>query len=173
MVSGRGVTTDRLVLRIPSAEDAAVILTIAGDFRTVQHNPSDLIANLSEAERLVSRWAEHWAHHGCGYWCVRVTGQPRTIGYCGLKATTVNGVSVLNLIYRFAPDTWGNGYATEAAAAAVAWGGAHQPTMPIIARIRPANQASQHVADKIGLRRDPELDSNGEDGVDLAFTNRG
>jgi RimJ/RimL family protein N-acetyltransferase len=94
------------------------------------------------------------------------------VGYCGVKAMRAHGQPVLNLIYRFRPSAWGRGYATEAAIAAVAWAEQHQPDFTILARVRPANKASQNVALKAGLRRDPAMDEQGEDGLDLAYTNR-
>ncbi|MEU4390536.1 GNAT family N-acetyltransferase [Kribbella sp. NPDC023855] len=166
------LSTSRLVLSVPAAEDAEAIFTIAGDRATVAHNPSDLLADVVEAQELVNRWIQHWRDRGLGYWCVRETGQPRVIGYCGVKAMSAHGQPVLNLIYRFAPDVWGRGYATEAATAVVAGVAERHPDATIIARVRPANQGSQNVALKAGLRRDPAMDEPGEDGLDLAYTNR-
>jgi RimJ/RimL family protein N-acetyltransferase len=94
------------------------------------------------------------------------------VGYCGVKAMSAHGQPVLNLIYRFIPSVWGRGYATEAAIAAAAWVDQNQPDSTLLVRVRPANQASQNVALKAGLRRDPAMDDQGEDGLDLAFTNR-
>src|SRR5262249_46909557 len=113
-----------------------------------------------------------WQDTGFGYWCAREAGQSPVVGYCGVKAMSAHGQPVLNLIYRFSPGVWSRGYATEAAIAAVAWAGQHQPDSTILARVRPANKASQNVALKAGLRRDPAMDEQGEDGLDLAFTNR-
>ena len=42
----------------------------------------------------------------------------------------------------------------------------------VLARVRPRNEASQAVARRIGLRRDPPFDDQGKDGLDWAFTNR-
>lgn len=164
--------TGRLDLAVPTAGDAKAVFTILGDPATVAHNPSDLLSNVAEAHELVSRWIQHWKNRGFGYWCVREAGQSPVVGYCGVKAMRAHGQPVLNLIYRFRPSAWGRGYATEAAIAAVAWAEQHQPDFTILARVRPANKASQNVALKAGLRRDPAMDEQGEDGLDLAYTNR-
>lgn len=166
------LSTTRLQLAAPTPADAPAVLAIAGDPRAVEHNPSDLLTDLTEAQDLVGRWIRHWLDRGFGYWCVREVGRPRVVGYCGLKAITAKGLSVLNLIYRFVPDVWGRGYATEAATAAIAWGTENQPSTPILARVRPDNVASQNVALKVGLLRDHGMDDEGEDGQDLAYTNR-
>jgi ribosomal-protein-alanine N-acetyltransferase len=166
------LTTVRLRLDAPAPQDAPAILAIIGDPKAVQHNPSDLVTDLAEAQDLVGRWILHWLDRGFGYWCVREVGRPAVVGYCGLRASTAHGLSVLNLIYRFTPDVWGRGYATEAATAAIAWGSQHQPHTLIIARVRPDNLPSQKVALKSGLQRDEDLDDVGEDGQNLAYSNR-
>lgn len=166
------VLTTRLRLDVPTLDDAAGIFAILGDARTVEHNPSDRLADLVETRALVTRWIEHWGERSFGYWCVRQADDPRVIGYCGLKQMTVHAMPVLNLVYRFAPDAWGHGYATEAASAAVGWIEERRPGETVIARVRPDNTASTSVALKAGLQRDPDLDVMGEDGLDLAFTNR-
>jgi RimJ/RimL family protein N-acetyltransferase len=164
--------TGRLDLAVPAAGDAEAIFTILGDPATVAHNPSDFLGDVAEADELVGLWIQHWQDRGFGYWCVREAGQSPVVGYCGVKAMRAHGQPVLNLIYRFRPSVWGRGYATEAAIAAVAWADRHQPDSTILARVRPANEASQNVALKAGLRRDPAMDEQGEDGLDLGFTNR-
>lgn len=163
--------TDRLRLDPPEPSDVAAVLAIVGDPRTVEHNPSDLVSDLAEAEELVGRWIQHWELRGFGYWCVREAGRARLVGYCGVKRMLARERPVLNLIYRFRPEVWGHGYATEAARAAIAWAQTTQPGTTILARVRPDNVASRTVALKAGLSRDPDLDEDGEDGLDLAFTN--
>lgn len=165
--------TDRLQLDLPEPSDAAAVLAIAGDPRTVEHNPSDLVSDLAEADELVDRWIQHWELRGFGYWCVRQIGHSRLVGYCGVKRMLAHERPVLNLIYRFHPEVWGHGYATEAARAAVSWARTDQPGATILARVRPDNLASRAVALKAGLSRDSALDEEGEDGPDLAFTTTG
>lgn len=75
-------------------------------------------------------------------------------------------------MYRFDPSTWGRGYATEATAALVHWARESLPGEIVVARIRPTNLASQRVATRVGLRRDPDFDDRGEDGLDWGFTDR-
>lgn len=166
------LTTDRLQLDLPRLDDAAAVLAIAGDRRTVKHNPSDMIHDLEEAKGLLRRWARQWEERGIGYWCVRETGQARVVGYCGVKHMIANGETVLNLICRLAPEVWDQGYATEATRAAVTWASNQQREETILARVRPDNAASRRVALKSGLQRDSAYDGDGEDGQDLAYTNR-
>ena len=117
----------------------------------------------------VARWVRHWEEHGFGHWCVRESGSDRIIGYAGVKRMLMQGRPVLNLVYRFAPDVWGRGFATEAASAVVSTALVEMPEETIVARVRPDNRSSQHVALKVGLHRDATRDCQGEDGLDLVF----
>ncbi|MBT9255295.1 GNAT family N-acetyltransferase [Phycicoccus sp. KQZ13P-1] len=164
--------TERVRLDRPLATDAPGVFAILGDARTVEHNPSELLNDEGGATELVSRWIRHWDEHGFGYWCARLPGEDRIIGYVGVKRMTVRARPVLNLVYRLAPDAWGRGLATEAVAGVVSRVAARMPAEVILARVRPGNLASQNVAVKVGLRRDIALDDHGEDGLDWAFTNR-
>lgn len=164
--------TERLSLRQPTQADAAAILGILSNPSVVQHNPSDLVTKLEDIEGLVRQWLAHWQRHGFGNCCVFEEKTGRLVGNCGLRWMTIHEERVLNLMYRFDPSAWGRGFATEAATALLQWAQESLPSELVVARIRPTNSASQRVATKIGLRRDPALDDQGEDGPDWAFTYR-
>ncbi len=164
------MTTERLRMTRPRATDSAGVFAILGDARTVKHNPSDRLEDRAESVELVARWVRHWDEHGFGYWCVRQSGSDRIIGYAGVKRMVIHGRPVLNLVYRFAPETWGRGFATEVAAAVVSRVADEMPAETIVARVRPDNRSSQNVALKVGLQRDMAMDCQGEDGPDWAFT---
>lgn len=85
----------------------------------VEHNPSDRLHTLSDAESLVARWQTHWQEYGFGYWCARLVEEPDVIGYCGIKVVSFRNGEALNLIYRFVPAVRGAGIASEAAQAVV------------------------------------------------------
>ena len=53
------LSTERLQLDVPTPEDAPAILAVVGDPQAVEHNPSDLVADLNEARDLVGRWIRH------------------------------------------------------------------------------------------------------------------
>jgi ribosomal-protein-alanine N-acetyltransferase len=162
--------TKRLRLSRPVASDSSEVFAILGDPRTVEHNPSDRLEDRGEATELVARWVRHWEEQGFGYWCVRESGSNSIIGYAGVKRMLIQGRPVLNLVYRFVPEVWGRGFATEAAAAIVSRMLDEMPEEAIVARVRPDNRPSQNVALKAGLRRDAAMDCQGEDGLDWVFT---
>jgi RimJ/RimL family protein N-acetyltransferase len=112
----------------------------------------------------------HWRGYGFGYWVVRGLDAERALGFCGVKVCQVDDRRALNLFYRFSPASWGDGIGSEAAREVVRWAGEHLPAFPVVARVRPANTASQRVAVKAGMVRAEHLDRPGEDGPDLLFT---
>ena len=160
--------TTRLSLRRPAPGDAAAVLAVHADPLACAHNPADALTTMAEAEELLGRWQDHWRRFGFGYWVVRRHGEPRVLGFCGLKVMTLRGEPVLNLFYRFDPACWGDGIATEAARAVVRW--AAPLGEPVVARVRPANVASQRVAERAGLTRAEHLDEDGQDGPDWLYT---
>jgi RimJ/RimL family protein N-acetyltransferase len=56
-----------------------------------------------------------------------------------------------NLGYRFAPEAWGHGFATEAARASLAAAQEARPRTPVTARVLAANAASVRVLERLGL----------------------
>lgn len=159
------VTTARLSLRGPTADDAAFVLALLADPATTAHNPSDALGTPAEARALVDRWQAQW-EAGLGYWIVRLLDEDRPIGVCGAKAAEPEGRPVWNLLWRLAPEARGHGSAREAAAEAVQCALAADASRTVIARVRPENRASARVAAAIGLERRPDLDLVGEDGPD-------
>ncbi|WP_328413217.1 GNAT family N-acetyltransferase [Streptomyces violaceus] len=161
--------TARLLLRRPTAADVDAIFAVHRDPETCAHNPSDALARFEEAEALYQRWDDQWQQYGYGYWVVRHHGSAQQLGFCGIKPMELHGAPVLNLFYRFATSAWGQGFAAEAAAAVATWASHHLPDLPLIARVRPANLASQRVAIRAGLNRAQHLDTEGYDGFDWIY----
>jgi RimJ/RimL family protein N-acetyltransferase len=81
------------------------------------------------------------------------------IGFGGIERQVWRERDVLNLYYRFTPGAWGRGYATELARTAVALARTHLSTWPVVARIRAKNIPSIRTAERAGLMRRPDLDT--------------
>jgi RimJ/RimL family protein N-acetyltransferase len=161
--------TARLSLRRPTPGDVDAILAVHSDPRTVMHNPGDALATRDEAVGLCQRWMEHWQRFGFGYWVVCRRDSTACLGFCGIKVMQFKNTTILNLLYRFDPSSWGDGIASEAATAVVKWAAGQLPHHPVIARVRPENIASQRVAARAGLVRAEHLDGPGHDGHDWIF----
>ena len=76
----------------------------------------------------------------------------RLIGNCGIRVNDPE-LREANIGYELSPDYWGQGYASEAAQALVAWGFAQRDVRRIVANCRADNVASIRVLEKAGLRQ--------------------
>ena len=153
------VQTERLVLRRLQAGDGPAMFAIHGDPETNRHNPRGPDPDLSTSEETLRRWLQDWENDGYGYWAVTFPHAEDVIGFGGIGRFTWRDRDALNLYYRLTPGVWGRGYATELARAAVNFARTYLPQLPVVARTRPGNIASIRTAEKAGLRRRPDLDT--------------
>ncbi len=84
---------------------------------------------------------------------ITIPEQQRVIGNCGIRKDSDSTRSA-NIGYELAPDSWGRGFATEAALAMVTFGFEELKLHRIWARCLPENIASWHVLEKIGMKRE-------------------
>ena len=153
------VRTERLVLRRPRPTDGPAMFGIHGDPATNQHNPHGPDPDLATSEEKLQSWLRHWEEMGFGYWAVTLLQPENIIGFGGVEHRVWRERDILNLYYRFTPSAWGHGYATEVARTAVALAQKHLPQWPVVARTRERNIASIRTAERAGLSRRPDLDT--------------
>ena len=102
--------------------------------------------------RVLMRSADgHWADHGFGLLAIVDRGSGRVVGEAGLQV--LEGGPDVELGYTLARAAWGRGFATEAAGAVLRWAFAGLGLERLVAVADPANAASLHVLDKLGMRR--------------------
>ena len=93
------------------------------------------------------------------------------LGYCGLFALdNINGRAEIELGYRFLPEHWGQGLASEAARAVVQDALPGQGLDRIISLIDPDNAASRRVAEKLGMTVEAQAMMPGYDHPDLVYS---
>jgi ribosomal-protein-alanine N-acetyltransferase len=100
----------------------------------------------------------HHDRHGVSKWAVTLSDSGVLVGDCGLQF--LPGRPELELGFHFARAHWGYGYATEAAAACLAWALTNR-TERILAIVDPEHLIAQRVLTKLGMRpigRDHILD---------------
>jgi len=102
------------------------------------------------------RYAGHWALLGFGYWAVEEKASGRFIGEIGFakykRHLEVSLPDAPEIGWVFVSQSHGNGYATEAARAVVAWGDAHFGKCQSTCLIHPENLASIRIAEKCGYQ---------------------
>ncbi|VXC09839.1 Protein N-acetyltransferase, RimJ/RimL family [Arthrobacter sp. 9AX] len=166
----KSLETERLILRPWEPEDAGFVLDLYSRWEVQRFigNHPQVMRERAEAEERIRVWQgmDHPVH---GVWAVQLKEQdplknaagprntPSLAGTLLLKSIPASGEALplqpsgdTEIGWHFHPARWGNGYATEAAAAVLAHG-LGSGLNRIVAVTAPANTASQRVCLRIGM----------------------
>jgi RimJ/RimL family protein N-acetyltransferase len=144
--------TKRLVLRGWTDADRPAYAAINADPAVMEFIGP--VQTRAESDAHVVRMMTHWAEHGFGLWCVELDGA--CIGFAGLA--TPGFMPGVEVGWRLSSVQWGNGYAPEAARAAVDFGFGELGLDEIVSFTFVGNDRSRRVMDKLGMVRDPGAD---------------
>ncbi len=129
------------------------------------HNPAGPDPDRDSSTRRLEQWIEHWDKHGFGYSVVHTLEsganadkRGTVVGFTGVQHSTWLQRPVLNLYYRYTPEHWGRGYATEGARHVVSWARTHRRELAVLAYTTADNTGSQRTAAAAGLTRRPDLE---------------
>lgn len=146
--------TERLILREWSSEDWVAVHRYASSEQVTQYmlwGPNTEEETKAHIEQVI-RW-QHEVPRRSFELAVTLKDNGEIIGGCGLVLHESNG----EIGYCLHPDAWGNGYASEAARAIVAFGFQELGIHRIYATCRPANLGSANVMRKIGMKQEGHL----------------
>jgi len=159
-VSLAAIETARLVLRPWSAADRAAYLALATDpaVGVWLGGTQDTAA----AERGFARTLGARPADGQWLWALARKAEDRAV-IGAISLTRVAGPDhpmdgCVEIGWRLIPAAWGGGYASEAAAAALAWGFANIDVAEIVSFTAASNARSEAVMRRIGLTRDAARD---------------
>src|SRR5476649_2999650 len=141
------VETERLTLRPLTPADAGAYAAIRYHPEVVKWMLPAPADTLEAAHAAIERYATGWRERGCGPWGVFHKG--RQIGHAGLNFVPEFGET--EVLWSLHPDAWGQGFATEAARAALDLGFRTLGMKMIFAITKPDNRASQAVMTRLGL----------------------
>jgi RimJ/RimL family protein N-acetyltransferase len=142
--------TERLVLNELTPEDAPFILELLMS-RGFRENIGDRgVRDLESAGGYIERARAGYAANGFGLWRCDVKATGEAAGLAGLVQR--DGLEHPDVGYAFLERFWGRGYASEAAAASLAYGRETLGLRVIVAITTHANLGSIAVLKKIGLR---------------------
>lgn len=150
-------TTERLSLRHFHILDREPMYRIFGDPEVMRFGDG------IQTKEWVGDWLRtclerHYQTWGFGPYAVVERQSQEVIGYCGLfYFPDINGQPEVEIGYRLARSAWGRGYATEAASVVRDFAFSALGIKRLIAMIDPANTASIHVAEKIGMHYEQEV----------------
>jgi RimJ/RimL family protein N-acetyltransferase len=110
-----------------------------------------------ESDARAARISEHFERHGFGLWAVEAMGLADFIGFAGLStpAFTAHFTPAVEIGWRLAFEYWGQGYATEAARAALGFAFSQLQLAEVVSFTVPANQRSRRVMERLGMTRTP------------------
>lgn len=151
------IETARLILRPFREADRDAWAALNGDPRV-----SDWLGgpiDRAGADRALDAINAHIAERGYGFWAAELKAERRLVGMIGLKYDAeVLETPVIEAGWRLSPSVWGQGFASEGAAAALAWGFANLDVAEIVAFTAQSNFKSQQVMRRIGMAHDPARD---------------
>jgi RimJ/RimL family protein N-acetyltransferase len=136
------IATERLRLRPWSSADLGSLHRIWSDPQTIWWGPNVSLEQTAVMLEKIQRQG--------GWFAVEHEG--RIVGNVFLRASPRTG-GVLELGYHFESDSWGRGFATEAAKALLATAGRNPVEAPVV----PENARSRRVMEKLGFRISGQL----------------
>lgn len=155
------LNSERLRLRHWNDEDVDAFAAMGADQQVMRFFPSVLSA--AESRALASRIRAGLESRGWGLWAVEARDGDlagRFLGFTGLAEPRFEAhfTPATEVGWRFAPEAWGRGYATEAARLAVDFAFEQLGLDEIVSFTAVGNAPSRAVMARIGMRRDPAED---------------
>ncbi len=150
------LTTRRLILRALRTDDLHDLYQYASDPTIDQHTPWDHYQSPEEARQDLARYIAQYAAGEMGVWGIEHQADGRLIGICNFSYWHPPHRRA-EIGYTIARHAWGQGFATEAALALIAFGFQYMNLIRIEAICTPDNRASEHVLQKVGMQFEGQL----------------
>jgi RimJ/RimL family protein N-acetyltransferase len=142
------IETSRLTIRSFRETDIAGYAAIVADPEVTRFLAGGSPHSYDQAAAYVRECIESEAREGFARYAVLLGETGELIGFCGFKRRGED----IDFGWRYAREAWGQGYATEAAAAVLDHGANTLGLSRIVAQSATENVGSVRVMEKIGLR---------------------
>ena len=140
------IETSRLILRTFTELDAKLIYELNQDPDVIKYT-HDPVKDLDHASEILTKTIiPQYILYNHGRWAVHLKPALEFLGWCGLKYRLE--LNEIDLGYRFKKDSWGKGYATEAAYASIRYGFDKLGLQRIVGRAEIDNIGSWKVLEK-------------------------
>lgn len=146
--------TDRLQLRQWQPQDREAFAAMTADPEVMRYFPAPLTRAQSDA--MADRCEALMAERGWGVWAVERLDNQQFIGIVGLHVPQADlpFSPCVEIMWRLARDAWHQGFATEAAEAALAVGFEALQLAEIVAFTTTSNLPSQALMQRLRMTRD-------------------
>ncbi|GIF22134.1 RimJ/RimL family protein N-acetyltransferase [Actinoplanes tereljensis] len=147
------VETERLVLRGWRDEDLEPLAAMNADPEVMRYIMDGSVASRERSANGLRKMVRDWEERGFGLFAVEVRESGEMIGWAGLSvpAFLPEVLPAVEIGWRLARHAWGQGYATEAATAALEFGFAECGLERVVSIRHLDNVRSGRVMAKLGL----------------------
>ena len=159
------IITERLILRKITLDDMDDLFLLDSNPEVMKYVGVQPFTNKEQTLKLIESLLNQYEKNGTGRLAVIEKETNKFIGWSGIKLLTdeVNGFkNVYELGYRFLPEFWGKGYATESAQASLDLGFNQLNADKIYAYADVENQSSNHILTKLGFENKGAFLDNGD-----------
>ena len=148
------LATSRLKLRQWRDADRAPFAALNADPEVMRYFPATMTQ--AQSDEFAGYVYDTIERQGWGLWAVEVSDGPPFIGFVGLNRVSFDAhfTPAVEVGWRLARPFWGNGYATEAATAAVAFAFEELDLEEIVSFTTTVNEPSIRVMRRLGMRHD-------------------
>jgi len=153
--------TARLFARCIKATDTCALHAVYGDADAMRWVGDGQPITRTECDRWIEVTLNNYRTRGYGMFVLLDRGSGDVVGFCGLVHP--DGQAEAEIKYALHRSFWGQGLATEAAAALIAYAADTLGIDYVIATVAPENRASRRVLMKAGMH--PGAIRNNDDGT--------
>lgn len=158
------IETERLILREFTIDDAPAVYEFGSNTSVQKYTGDELLSSIDRAANIIKNVVlKDYKKYGYGRWAVMFKPDNKIIGFAGLKYLPEIGETDIG--FRFLPEYWGKGIATEASIEIIKYGFENLDIERIIGIAMPENIASCKVLEKVGLKlyKIAEYDGDGNE----------
>jgi [ribosomal protein S5]-alanine N-acetyltransferase len=163
-----GPETERLYLRAFEPDDAPALFRMCSEPEVIRYVGPQQLFSVEETRKFIEDYPD-FREHGFGRWACWLKSENKIIGFSGLKKLMDLGGAV-DVGYRFFPEYWGKGFATESALVSIKFGFETLELPEIIGIVDPENPGSIHVLEKLGMVQDGRVTHAGLEGLRYVIT---
>lgn len=146
------IETDRLFLREITLNDKEELLKLHSHPDVQIYTGEPIVESIEEIEKAIRIRIDNYKKYGFGRWATFLKNGMQFVGWAGLAY--LPEFDEIDLGYRFLPEYWGLGIATEASRAILTYGFDSLKIKKIIAIALKENKASIRVMEKVGMKFD-------------------
>lgn len=146
--------TNRLIMRPFEERDAEGLFLLDSNPEVMKYVGGVVSTKIEQSQQMIEFIQKQYKENEVGRLAVIEKSTNTLIGWSGLKYLTseINGMkNVYELGYRFLPEYWGKGYATETARAALNYAFNEIKTNVVYAMAVTENTGSNRVLQKLGF----------------------